>query len=42
MNIKVILPVTADIFIDETKEEVEFYASKDTNVSVTALESTLR
>lgn len=38
MNIKVILPVTADIFIDETKEEVEFYASKDTNVSVTALE----
>lgn len=38
MKIKVILPVISNIFIEETKKEVESYASEGTEISVTNLD----
>ncbi|MFE0504290.1 aspartate/glutamate racemase family protein [Peribacillus butanolivorans] len=38
MKIKVIMPITSDIFNKEILEEVKFYASKTTEVGVTSLD----
>ncbi|EWG12958.1 aspartate/glutamate racemase family protein [Cytobacillus firmus] len=38
MKIKVIMPITSDIFNDEIKEEVKYYASDTTEVGVTSLD----
>jgi allantoin racemase len=38
MKIKVIMPITSDIFNEEIKQEVKFYASDTTEVGVTSLD----
>ncbi|PLR79938.1 hydrogenase expression protein HupH [Bacillus canaveralius] len=38
MKIKVIMPITSDIFNEEILEEVKFYASETTEVGVTSLD----
>ncbi|MFD0047869.1 aspartate/glutamate racemase family protein [Actinomycetes bacterium NPDC127524] len=38
MKIKVIMPITSDIFNEEILEEVKYYASKTTEVGVTSLD----
>lgn len=38
MKIKVILPVTTDLFLEETQNEVEHYASENTQIGVSHLD----
>jgi allantoin racemase len=38
MRIKVIMPITSDIFNEEIREEVKYYASDTTEVGVTSLD----